>query len=412
MTEPSEQNSLLGRLRGRFGPRRPRRARVGHVPVPPWRDIRVLRIVVQLVVVGIVLFVAYLLWTNLTTNMSRARLGLGLDFLRATAGFDISQTVLPYSPRDTYGHAFLVGLLNTLMVSAAGIVLATILGVITGVARLSTNWLVNRIAAAYVEIMRNTPLLVQLVLLYALLLQLPAVANSIALPGSIYLNQRGLFLPRPVTEPNFGVWLGIVVVVIVAAFLAHKWSARRRDDGRPTYGAGRIALLAVVLLPIMAWIALAPVQFDLPIEQRFNFAGGVVLSPPFAALLFGLVIYTAAFIGEVVRGGIQAVRRGQIEAAYAIGLTPMQALRLIVFPQALRIIVPPLTSQYLNLTKNSSLAIAVGFADVFAVSRTMANQTGQPVSVIVLVMATYLAISLVTSLFMNIYNRRVQVLER
>jgi general L-amino acid transport system permease protein len=412
MTERSGNPGLLARWRQRMAPRPPRRNRVGHVPVPPWRDIRVLRVVGQVIVVGVVLLIGYMLWDNLTSNMSRARLTFGLDFLRATAGFDISQTVLPYSPRDTYGHAFLVGLLNTLMVSIAGIFLATILGVITGVARLSTNWLVNRLAAAYVEIMRNTPLLVQLVLLYALLLQLPAVANSITLPGSIFLNQRGLFMPRPVTEPTFGLWLGLVVAGVVVAIVASRLSRRREEAGQPTYGIGRIGLLVMLAVPIVAGIALVPVVWDLPVEQRFNFAGGVVLSPPFAALLLGLVIYTAAFIGEVVRGGIQAVRRGQLEAAYAIGLTPMQALRLIVFPQALRIIVPPLTSQYLNLTKNSSLAIAVGFADVFSVSRTMANQTGQPVSVIVLVMGTYLAISLITSLFMNIYNRRVQVLER
>jgi general L-amino acid transport system permease protein len=383
-----------------------------HAVVPPWRDIRVLRIVGQVIAVGVVLFIGYLLWSTLTENMSRARLSLDLDFMRATAGFDISQTVLTYSPRDTYGHAFLVGLVNTLMVSAVGIVLATILGVITGVARLSTNWLVNRLAAGYVEIMRNTPLLVQLVLLYAVLLQLPAVANSIALPGPTYLNQRGLFLPRPVTEPTFVIWLAVFVAGIVVAVIARRLSARRQENGQPTHGIGRLGLLAMLAAWVIAWIALTPVQFDLPEQQRFNFTGGVVISPPFAALLAGLVIYTAAFIGEVVRGGIQAVRRGQLEAAYAIGLTPMQALRLIVFPQALRIIVPPLTSQYLNLTKNSSLAIAVGYADVFSVSRTMANQTGQPVSAILLVMGTYLVISLLTSLLMNLYNRRVQVLER
>ncbi|HSH22230.1 MAG TPA: ABC transporter permease subunit [Candidatus Caenarcaniphilales bacterium] len=380
--------------------------------VPPWRDVRVLRIVGQVVVLGVVLFVGYLLWNNLTANMARARLGISLDFLRATAGFDISQTVVPYSARDSYGHAFLVGLANTLMVSAVGIVLATILGVITGVARLSTNWLVSKLAAGYVELMRNTPLLVQLVLLYAVLLQLPVVANSIALPGPVFLNQRGLFLPRPVTEPTFGLWLGVVLAGIAVAVLAHFISARRVDAGLPTRGIGRLGLLAMVVIAVVGWFALNPVAFDVPAQQRFNFTGGVVLTPPFAALLFGLVIYTAAFIGEVVRGGIQAVRRGQIEAAYSIGLTPMQSLRLIVFPQALRVIVPPLTSQYLNLTKNSSLAIAVGFADVFAVSRTMANQTGQPVPVILLVMATYLTMSLVTSLLMNLYNRRVQVLER
>jgi general L-amino acid transport system permease protein len=204
----------------------------------------------------------------------------------------------------------------------------------------------------------------------------------------------------------------LLVLGIAAALIARRVSARRRDDGLPTYAIGWLGLLVMLALWVVGWIALSPFQFDLPVQQTFNFSGGVVITSPLVALLAGLVIYTAAFIGEVVRGGIQAVRRGQLEAAYAIGLTPMQALRLIVFPQALRIIVPPLTSQYLNLTKNSSLAIAVGYADVFSVSRTMANQTGQPVSVIVLVMATYLVISLVTSLLMNLYNRRVQVLER
>jgi general L-amino acid transport system permease protein len=380
--------------------------------VPPWRDLRILRMVGQLVVIALVLLVSYVLWTNLTTNMADSRLTIGFDFLRATAGFDISQTVIPYSPRDSYGHAFLAGLLNTLMVSAVGIVLATMLGIIVGVARLSSNWLVNKLASGFVEVMRNTPLLVQLVLIYAIFLQLPTIANSISLPGPVYLNQRGLYIPRPVAEPSAGLWLAILVVGLVGVFVASRVSAARRERGQPTLRLGRLGLLAALAALIIGWIVLRPFGFDVPIQERFNFVGGVTLSPPFAALLIGLVIYTAAFIGEVVRGGIQAVRRGQLEAAQAIGLSPGQTLRLIVFPQALRIIVPPLTSQYLNLTKNSSLAIAVGFPDLFSVSRTMANQTGAPVSVIVLVMSTYLVISLVTSLLMNIYNRRVQVLER
>src|SRR5688572_18730253 len=335
MPTRSRLTEILAGWRQRMAQRRTRGESRGHGSVRPWRDIRVLRVVGQLVVVVVVLLIGYMLWSNLTANMSRAQLGLGLDFMRATAGFDISQSVLPYSPRDTYGHAFVVGLVNTLMVSAVGIVLATILGIITGVARLSTNWLVSRIAAGYVEIMRNTPLLVQLVLLYVLLLQLPAIADSIRLPGSIYLNQRGLFLPRPVTEPTFGVWLLLLVAGIAVALIARRLSARRRDDGLPTYAIGRLGLLAMFALWIVGWIVLSPVVFDLPVQQRFNFSGGVAITPPFVALVAGLVIYTAAFIGEVVRGGIQAVRRGQLEAAYAIGLTPMQALRLIVFPQAL-----------------------------------------------------------------------------
>jgi len=388
------------------------RAARHHGAIPPWRDIRVLRATAQIAILAVVLIVGYLLWSNLTRNMEAARLTVALDFLRATAGFDVSQTVIPYSPRDSYGHAFLAGLLNTLMVSAVGIVLATALGIVVGVARLSTNWLVNRIAAGFVEVMRNTPLLVQLVLIYAVFLQLPTIANSVSLPGGVFLNQRGLFMPRPIAEPTVGIWLALAAGGLAIAWIAARLSTRRREQGRLTYGMGRLGLLAFVLIVVGGWLVLRPVSFDSPVRETFNFVGGVVVSPPFAALLLGLVIYTAAFIGEVVRGGIQAVRRGQLEAAYSIGLTPGQALRLIVFPQALRIIVPPLTSQYLNLTKNSSLAIAVGFPDLFGVSRTIANQTGQPVSVIFLVMGTYLTISLVTSLVMNIYNRRVQVLER
>jgi general L-amino acid transport system permease protein len=384
----------------------------GSQSVRPWRDIRVLRALAQVAIIVVVLALALWLWNNLTGNMQAARMSFGLGFLDSRAGFPIAESPLRYSPSDTYGHAYLVGLANTVVISISGIVLATILGIIVGVARLSTNWLVNKITSGYIELMRNTPLLVQLVFLYAIFLQLPSIANAISLPGPTYLSQRGLFMPRPMTEPGFGVWLALVVGAVVLAFLASRWSTQRLLAARPTYGAGRLGLLSLLAIPVIGWLVLQPVSFDAPVQERFNFVGGVVLSPEFTALLLGLVIYTAAFIGEVVRGGIQAVRRGQIEAAHSIGLSNMQTLRLIVFPQALRIIVPPTTSQYLNLAKNSSLAIAIGFPDLFSVSRTMANQTAQPVPVIILVMATYLAFSLITSLLMNLYNRRVQVLER
>jgi general L-amino acid transport system permease protein len=384
-----------------------------HAPVPPWRDVRVLRVAVQVVVVLTVLLVGLILWSNLAAAMGRSRLTFGFGFLNTTAGFEIAESPIPYRATDTYGRAFAVGLINTVIISLVGIALATILGVIVGVARLSGNWLVRHLAGGFVEIMRNTPLLVQLVLLYAVFLQLPSVANAIALPGSIFLSQRGLSLPAPVLEPTFGAWLAVVVAGVLAALAARSIGSRREAAGKPSPALQRIGAVALVGIPVVGWVALGgPIRFDPPVLQRFNFAGGFVLSPEFSALLFGLVIYTSAFIGEVVRGGIQSVRRGQLEAAYAVGLTHGQTLRLVVFPQALRVIVPPLTSQYLNLAKNSSLAIAIGFPDLFSVSRTMSNQTGQPVSVIVMVMGTYLAISLLTSLLMNIYNRRVQVLER
>jgi len=344
--------------------------------------------------------------------MTRSQLSFGLDFLDSVAGFEIAESPIAYRATDTYGRALLVGLLNTLMVSFVGIVLATLLGIVVGVARLSGNWLVNRVSAGYVEVMRNTPLLVQLVLIYAVLLQLPRAIDSIVLPGTIYLNQRGLFLPEPVLESAAGSWLALVALGVAIAIGARRTATRRTAAGRPARGISFVGLTALVALPVVGWAVLGtPISLEPPVLVGFNFVGGLALSPEFTALLVGLVIYTAAFIGEVVRGGIQAVRRGQVEAALALGLTPGQTLRLVVFPQALRIIVPPLTSQYLNLAKNSSLAVVIGYPELFNISRTAASQTGQPVAVIVIVMGAYLTISLGTSLLMNIYNRHVQVRE-
>jgi general L-amino acid transport system permease protein len=381
--------------------------------VPPWRDERILRIVAQVVVLIAVGLAAAWMIGNLVNAMNDRGLGIGFNFLNRSAGFDISESPIPYSSSDTYGKAFLVGLLNTLFVSFIGIILATILGVIVGVARLSPNWLVRRITGGYVELMRNTPLLVQLVLIYfAVLLQLPPIAQTLTFPGSIFLNQRGVFVPGPQLTSGLPIWLGFVAAGVGVLLAARRIAGRREDAGRPIHGLRLLGWLGLLAIAALGWIITGPLSFDLPVRENFNFRGGLALSPEFTALLVGLVLYTAAFIGEVVRGGIQAVRRGQLEAARALGLSEGDTLRLIVFPQALRIIVPPLTSQYLNLAKNSSLAIAIGYPDLFKVGQTMANQTGQPVPVIILIMGTYLAISLVTSLLMNLYNRRVQVLER
>jgi general L-amino acid transport system permease protein len=383
-----------------------------HGAVPWWRDVRVLRVIGQIAIVAAIAGLVVVLAVIFLDNLAATRLRFTLDFLDQTSGMELAQTPIPYRSTDTFARAFTAGLVNTLLVSSMGIVLATALGVVVGVARLSQNWLANRISTGFVEIMRNTPLLVQLVLIAALMRELPGVAQAIELPGSIFVSSRGVYMPRPLAEPGLGPWLAITAIAVVLAIVLSRLSSRRAEAGKRTYAMGRIGLAAALLVPVAGWIMLTPYSFDVPAIVGFNFAGGIAVSTAFTALLFGLVIYTAAFIGEVVRGGIQAVRRGQVEAAYSIGLTPNQTLRLIVFPQALRVIVPPLTSQYLNLTKNSSLAVAVGFADLFAVGRTMANQTGQPLSVIVLVMGTYLLISLLTSLVMNLYNRRVQVLER
>jgi general L-amino acid transport system permease protein len=381
--------------------------------IAPWRDERVLRIAAQVVVVAIVSIVVGLMVRNLLSAMDARGLGFGFSFLGRSAGFDISESPISYSPSDTYARAFLVGVLNTLFVSFVGIILATILGVVVGVARLSPNWLVQRIVGGYVELMRNTPLLVQLFILYfAVFLQLPAVAQSITLPGSVSINQRGVFMPAPQLAAGFVAWFAFLAVGVVGLVVARRISRRREDAGHAIHGLRIAGWAWLVAMAVIGWIVTSPINWDVPVQGNFNFTGGLSLTPEFTALLVGLVLYTAAFIGEVVRGAIQAVRQGQWEAARALGLSEGDTLRRVVFPQALRIIVPPLTSQYLNLVKNSSLAIAIGYPDLFKVGQTMANQTGQPVPVIILVMSTYLAISLATSALMNLYNRRVQVLER
>jgi general L-amino acid transport system permease protein len=378
--------------------------------VPLWRDLRVLRIVAQMTVLLVVGVLVALAMRNLLGAIEERGLGFGFGFLNRSAGFDISESPIPYTPASTYLTAFLAGLLNTLFVSFIGIILATLLGIVAGVARLSPNWLVRQIASGYVELMRNTPLLI---IYFAVLLQLPSVGNSVSIGDAFFLNLRGVYAPAPQLGPGASLLalfvLGAFAVLIGCLVVA----GRRARDGRPIPRLGLVGFVGFLALLAIGWLATGgPITFELPALDGFNFRGGMRLSPEFTALLLGLVLYTGAFIGEVVRGGIQAVRRGQWEASRALGLSEGQTLRLVVFPQALRVIVPPLTSQYLNLTKNSSLAIAIGYPDLFKVGQTMANQTGQPVPVMLLVMGTYLAISLATSAVMNLYNRRVQVMER
>ena len=386
-----------------------------HAAVPFWRDVRVLAVFSQVVVLAAVLVLGGLLLANLVSAMDARGFLPDYGFLGLTAGFEIAEKIVPYDPSDTYAEALFIGLLNTLWVSIVGIILATILGLIIGIARLSRNWLVNRLALAYVELFRNTPLLVQLFVIYfVVFLQLPPVAEALVLPGPVYLSQRGLYAPRPELADGGTSWLSFVVIAIVVAGTLWYVASRRDASGQPTHALRWLALLVLVGLPLLVWFLIpgGPLSFENPELGRFNFSGGLRFTPQFAALTLGLALYTAAFIAEIIRGGIEAVSKGQLEAARAIGLKESEMLRLVVLPQALRIIIPPLTSQYLNLIKNSSLALAIGYADLFNVSRTISEQTGQPVAVIVIVMAVYLVISLVTSLLMNIYNRRVQIKER
>lgn len=383
---------------------------------PFWRDERILAVLSQVIVVALVAGLLYFLYSNLMTALRvRFTNPISFDFWEQTAGFDIKEFLIPYSRASTYGRAFMVGLLNTLIVAVFGVIFATILGIFIGVLRLSRNFLVNRIAGAYVDFFRNIPLL--LLLLFwsqAVFLKLPRVQEAVILPGPIFLSQRGVAVPWGTPTDSWSLFLYILLAGVVIALLAGVVLRQisLRTSYKPVISLWVIGTFLAVAL--IGWFVLpAPLTFTAPELAGFNTRGGRVLSPEFMAILSGLVIYTAAFIAEIVRSGIQAVSKGQREAAAALGLTGFQALRLVVFPQALRVIIPPLTSQYLNLTKNSSLAIVVGYPDLVAVAgNTIRNQTGREIEVILLVMGVYLSLSLVTSFIMNWYNRRIRLVER
>ena len=380
-----------------------------------YNDPRFRSIAYQFVLCAVVGFLVYGATRNAIDNLARAQIASGFGFWNTTAGFDISQTLIEYSARgSTYGRAFWVGLLNTLLVAGLGIIFATILGFIVGISRLSSNWLLSKVAGGYVETIRNLPLLLQLLFWYnAVLKALPDIRESIVVGGA-FLNNRGLFLPEPVFKSGFGAVAIVGLVGIAGSIAFYLWARKRQERTGQQAPVFWVAVALVLGLPL-AVFALAgfPLGFDFPKAGRFNIVGGVEVLPEFAALLFGLSVYTAAFIAEVVRAGILAVSRGQSEAAYSLGLRPGPTLRLIVVPQAMRVIIPPLTSQYLNLTKNSSLAVAIGYPDLVQVfTGTVLNQTGQAVEVVAITMLVYLVISLTTSLLMNIYNSRMALSER
>jgi general L-amino acid transport system permease protein len=385
-------------------------------PVIFYNDPRVRSIAYQFALCAVVVFLVYGAASNAIENLARARIASGFGFWDQTAGFDISQTLIEYSSRgSTYGRAFWVGLLNTLLVAGIGIVLATILGFIIGISRLSSNWLLAKAAGCYVEIVRNLPLLLQLLFWYnAVLKTLPDIRDSISVGGRVFLNNRGLFLPTPIFKDGFGGAEIALLVGIFGAIIFRIWARKQQERTGRQAPVFLVTLALVMGLPLVTFILSgSPLSFEFPQAGRFNITGGAEVLPEFVALLFGLSIYTAAFIAEVVRAGILAVSRGQTEAAFSLGLRPRPTLRLIVVPQAMRVIIPPLTSQYLNLTKNSSLAVAIGYPDLVQVfTGTVLNQTGQAVEVVAITMLVYLVISLTTSLLMNIYNSRMALKER
>ncbi|MDQ0316338.1 amino acid ABC transporter permease [Amorphus orientalis] len=367
-----------------------------------------------LVVLGVGFFL-YEAASNAIANLQRQNIASGFGFLDETAGFEISQTLIAYSPTSTYGRAFVVGLLNTLLVAVVGIALATVVGFIVGVMRLSKNWLIRQIATAYVEVIRNVPLLLQLFFWYfAVLKQLPGPRQSIPLGFGTSLNIRGLYIPAPVLGPGSGLVIAAFVVAVVGIVVLARWAKRRQMATGERFPVLPVSVALFVGLPLLAYfVAGRPITFEIPELQGFNLQGGVQIIPEFVALLLGLAMYTAAFIAEIVRAGILAVSKGQTEAAHALGIKPGTTLWLVIIPQAMRVIIPPLTSQYLNLTKNSSLAVAIGYPDLVSVfAGTVLNQTGQAVEVISLTMLVYLVISLLTSAFMNWFNAHVALVER
>jgi general L-amino acid transport system permease protein len=369
----------------------------------------------QFVLVLALLWFAYHFAINATANLGARNIASGLGFFNNTAGFGVNLSLIPYDETDSYGRAFLVGLLNTLLVSGIGIVLATLLGFAIGIGRLSSNWLVARIAGGYVELIRNLPLLFQILFWYlAVLGTLPGPRQSLSVLGAIFINNRGLVVPTFRQTEGFGYVVAALCLGVLATIALGLWARRMRDRtgrGIPILGKGAALIVG---LPLATFVAAGlPVEVELPRIVGFNFVGGTRVIPEFVALLIALTTYTASFIAEIVRAGILAVPRGQTEAGLALGLRRGQLLRLVLLPQALRVIVPPLTNQYLNLTKNSSLAVAIGYPDLFAVfAGTTLNQTGQAIEIIAITMAVYLSLSLATSILMNWYNSRIRLIDR
>ena len=377
------------------------------------------RAVYQALTLAIIAWVIYFAWSNAAQNLARANMTSGFGFLNSRAGFDISQALIAYSSDSTYLRALQVGLINTLVVGFFGIITATIVGLLVGIGRLSHNWLIARLSTVYVEIFRNIPPLLVIFFWYlGVLALLPAIRTIFQHvkdnPDAVFfISNRGIYMPAPIFGEGFLYVAAAFFVGLVGALLYTVWANRRQlaTGLRPPVLWVNLAL--IVLLPLAVFLAVgAPLSFDYPIPGSFNMRGGMVIGPEFLALYLALSLYTASFIAEIVRAGIRGVPKGQTEAAYALGLRPGLTTRLVVLPQALRIIIPPLTSQYLNLIKNSSLAVAVGYADLVAVGGTILNQSGKAVEIIAIWMMIYVTISLVTSLFMNWFNAKMALVER
>jgi general L-amino acid transport system permease protein len=379
-----------------------------------WYDPGKRSIVYQIGTLFMVALLGYYLISNTLDNLERQSIATGFSFLDREASFEIGEKLISYSAADTYGRALIVGALNTLLVSFVGIVLTVLLGTFIGVARLSSNWLVSKIAAVYIEVFQDIPVLLQLFFWYVFFYEmLPSPRQALNPIQGIFLCNRGLIFAIPAAHKAF-IYMGAALFIsVVVIFVMYRWARQRQARTGEHFPILKASAVLIVLLPALAWwLGGAPTEMSVPELKGFNFRGGMSISPEFAALLLGLVLYTAAFVAEVVRAGIQSVSTGQTEAAKAIGLRPAQVLNLVILPQALRVIIPPLTSQMLNLTKNSSLAVAIGYPDFVSVAGTTINQTGQAIEGVMLIMAVYLVFSLSTSAFMNWYNKKMKLVER
>ena len=379
-----------------------------------WYDPDKRSIIYQIGAACLFAFVAWYLVSNTMTNLESQSIATGFGFLEKEAAFEIGESLIPYSAADTYFRALIVGFFNTLLVAFIGIVLTVILGTFIGIARLSKNWLVSRFAAGYIELFQDIPVLLQLFFWYAFFYEmLPSPRQALSPFPGLFLCNRGMIFGIPASHPVWKYMAVAVIVAVIAIIVIKKWAKKRQNLTGKAFPVFKTAIALLIGLPFICWlIGGAPTQMNVPVLKGFNFRGGMAVSPEFAALLLGLVLYTAAFVAEVVRAGIQSVSKGQSEAAMAIGLKPGQVLNLIILPQALRVIIPPLTSQMLNLTKNSSLAVAIGYPDFVSVAGTAINQTGQAIEGVLLIMVVYLIFSLSTSAFMNWYNKKMKLVER
>ncbi|MBW2470034.1 MAG: amino acid ABC transporter permease [Deltaproteobacteria bacterium] len=382
--------------------------------VPFWLDPKKRAIVYQIGVLCMFGLLAWYLISNTLINLEKQAIATGFSFLNKESSFEIGESLISYSAASTYGRALIVGALNTLKVAFIGIVITLILGTILGVSRLSSNWLVSKMAAIYIEVMQDIPVLLQLFFWYAIFYEtLPSPRQALNPMHGLFLCNRGVIFAVPESHPAHKYILIAFITACIGVYLFRRWAKKRQDLTGQALPVFRISIGTIIGLPLIVWLFFgAPVKMDVPELTGFNFKGGMTLSPEFIALLMGLVLYTAAFVAEVVRAGIQSVSKGQREAAMSIALRPTQVLNLVILPQALRVIIPPLTSQMLNLTKNSSLAVAIGFPDFVSVANTTINQTGQSIEGVALIMAVYLLFSLSTSAFMNWYNKKVKLVER